>query len=145
MKPTGTQMMVASALVVAALVFSVGGPGIHAGGGHAYAGKLSALHAAADGMEGRDRAGLSEALDAGAAMLERDAAGLVTTTAQAERFVRGVLGFGYTAFAVKKYPAVAAAVQAELEKATGADDVRMTPEIRSRVVESLRESAAAIR
>lgn len=140
----GTLSWLGAAICVVALVgSSVKFDGLSGHG--AYGGRLAELHRAAGSMESVDRQGLSEALDAGATMLERDAAGLVTTTAQAQRFARGVIGFGYTSFAVKKYPPVAAAIQTELEKAAGENDVRMTPELRARVVDALRESAAAVR
>lgn len=130
-------------LLAAALVGSSVAVSPDAGAG--YAGPMPEVHRAAAGMEPVDRQGLAEALDAGAAMLGSDAAGLVSTTAQAQRFARGVLGFGYTSFAVKKYPAVASAIEAELVKATGSDDVRITPELRSRIVGAIKESAAAVR
>jgi hypothetical protein len=148
MNPT-VRMILAAGIVWYALT---GGkiPGVSpAGGGSSgpYTGPLSALHSAASGMEARDRAVLSEAMAAAGEMLEADRLGLVTTTEELQRYIRAVTEFDYIGIGkpTQKYPNVAKAFQAELEKAIGTDVAQVTPAIRSAVVAALAEASKAVR
>lgn len=111
----------------------------------AYTGPMSAVHAAAAGMDSRDRQGLSEALEAAGKMIDDDKAGLLTTTEAIQKAARGAIAFGYSSFAVGKYPKVAQSIQDELEKATGGFAVAASPAVRQRVAATLEEAAKAVR
>ena len=91
-----------------------------------YVGSLTALHQAAGSMEGGDRVGLSSTLDAAATMIESDRANAIATTEQLQAAIRATLAFGHTAFSTQKYPGVASALQAELEKASGVVRTRLS-------------------
>jgi len=110
-----------------------------------YTGPMTTIHSETRSMDKQDQQGLSEALSAASKMLADDKAGLIKTTEELQAFTRGTLAYGYTSFALAKYPRVAAAVQAELEKATGDTVQAVTPEIRSRVAEALAEAGRAAR
>ena len=133
--------------VAAAIVwYALGMPGLpSAVSVPPYGGGLAALHTESRAMQPVDRQGLAEALSAAAKMLEGDRAGLLKTTEDVKEFVRGVVAYGYTSFSVAKYPQVAAAVQAELEKAVGGEVTAVTPEIRSRTAAALVQAAEAVR
>lgn len=96
-------------------------------------------------MESQDRAGLSAALTAASQMLRADTAGLLKTTEDLQEFVRGTTAYGYSSFALKKYPAVAAAVQTELEKAVGSEIKAVESSDRARVADTLEELGRAVR
>lgn len=96
-------------------------------------------------MDARDRQGLAEALQAAGRMIEDDRAGLLTTTEAVQRAARGAVAFGYTSFSTAKYPQVAAALQAELEKASGDTSAPATPALRQKIAGVLEEAARAVR
>ena len=110
-----------------------------------YAGSLTALHQAAGSMEGGDRVGLSSTLDAAATMIESDKANAISTTEQLQAAIRATLAFGHTAFSTQKYPGVASALQAELEKASGDTVGPLDSARRSAAVATLREAAKAVK
>lgn len=111
----------------------------------AYTGPMQTVHTAAAGMDARDRQGLAEALAAAGKMIEDDKAGLLTTTEAVQKAARGAIAYGYTSFAVGKYPEVARAIQDELERATGGLSAPATPALRQRVASTLDEAAKAVR
>ena len=111
----------------------------------AYSGSLSSIHSAASEMESADRQGLSEAVRAASEMLRKDAAGLIKTTDAMQQFIRGTMGFSYTSFASKKYPAVASAIQAELEKAVGPTSQSVDAALRESVAVKLKDISEAVR
>lgn len=111
----------------------------------AYSGPLTAAHNAAASMESQDRAGLSAALAASGKMLRADSAGLLKTTEDVQEFVRGTTAYGYSSFSLKKYPAVADAVQAELEKAVGSEIKAVDSSDRARIADTLEELGRAVR
>lgn len=132
--------------VAAALVwYALGAPGLppNIAPSAGYSGSLSELHTAAGEMESSDRAGLSGSLGAAADMLEKDPARLITDTASLQRFTRGVIGFGYSSFSVKKYPRVADEVQKQLETVVGEASEALTDEKRRATVAALREMSEA--
>lgn len=110
-----------------------------------YAGSLTAVHSATRDMVAADRQGLAEALAAAGRMLADDRAGLIKTTEDLQKFVRGTLAYGYSSFSVKKYPASAAAIQAELERVVGDKIEAVTPEKRAAVASMLEEAGRATR
>ena len=110
-----------------------------------YSGPMASVHSSAAGMDARDRQGLAEALQAAGRMIEDDRAGLLTTTEAVQRAARGAVAFGYTSFATAKYPQVAAALQAELEKASGDTSAQATPALRQKIAGVLEEAARAVR
>ena len=95
-------------------------------------------------MDKADRQGLSEALTAAGKMLGDDKAKLIKKTSDIQSFTRGTMAYGYSSFALNKYPDVSRAVQAELEKAVGDEDVPVTPEIKDKTVKTLEELGRAI-
>ena len=109
-----------------------------------YNGSMTAVHSAANSMDKTDRQGLSEALTAAGKMLADDKAKLIKTTSDIQSFTRGSMAYGYSSFALSKYPDVSRAVQAELEKAVGDEDVPVTPEIKDKTVKTLEELGRAI-
>lgn len=109
-----------------------------------YTGSMTAVHSAANSMDKTDRQGLSEALTAAGKMLDDDRAKLIKTTSDIQSFTRGSMAYGYSSFALGKYPDVSRAVQAELEKAVGDEDVPVTPEIKDKTVKTLEELGRAI-
>ena len=110
-----------------------------------YTGSMTAVHASAEKMEKNDRQGLSEALTAASKMLEDDKAKLIKTTEVIQNFTRGSMAYGYSSFALAKYPEVSKAVQVELEKAVGDEITAVTPEIKNRTVATLKELGQAIK
>ena len=131
----------------------IGGLGLlfgDAGGGggskpsEPYTGSMTAVHSAANSMDKNDRQGLSEALGAASKMLADDKAKLIKTTEDIQNFTRGSMSFGYSSFALQKYPDVSRAVQAELEKAVGDEIVPASPEIKDKTVKTLQELSRAI-
>lgn len=110
-----------------------------------YNGSMTAVHSAANSMEKNDRQGLSEALGAASKMLADDKAKLIKTTEDIQNFTRGSMSYGYSSFALQKYPDVSRAVQTELEKAVGDEITAVTPEIKNRTVATLEELSKAIR
>lgn len=110
-----------------------------------YTGSMTAVHSAAEKMEKNDRQGLSEALTAASKMLEDDKAKLIKTTEDIQNFTRGSMAYGYSSFALAKYPEVSKAVQVELEKAVGDEITAVTPEIKNRTVATLKELGQAIK
>lgn len=110
-----------------------------------YVGPLAGLHTAARGMDSTSRLSLAETLDSAATMIESDKAGAIKTTEQLQAAIRATIAFGYSAFAETRYPAVAAALQEELEKSVGNTSAPLTPEVRSRTISMLREAAKAVR
>lgn len=110
-----------------------------------YTGSLASVHDAAMQMDASDRQGLSEALLAASKMLASDKASLVKTTEDLQRFVRGTVAYGYTSFALNKYPTVSAEVQKELEKAVGPTYQPVTVELRDKTVETLIELSKAVK
>jgi septal ring factor EnvC (AmiA/AmiB activator) len=110
-----------------------------------YTGSMTAVHASAEKMEKNDRQGLSEALTAASKMLEDDKAKLIKTTEDIQNFTRGSMAYGYSSFALAKYPEVSKAVQVELEKAVGDEITAVTPEIKNRTVATLKELGQAIK
>ena len=110
-----------------------------------YTGSMTAVHSAANSMESADRQGLSEALGAASKMLNDDKAKLIKTTEDIQNFTRGSMAYGYSSFALAKYPEVSKAVQVELEKAVGDEITAVTPEIKNRTVATLEELSKAIR
>jgi hypothetical protein len=150
MNATTVRMILAAGIVLYVLTDGRIPWDLLAGGGSSggpYAGPLSTLHAAAASMDPKDRAVLSEAMAAAGEMLEADRLGLVTTTEELQRYVRAVTEFDYVGIGkpTQKYPAVAKAFQAELEKAVGTDVAPVTPAIRSAVVAALAEASKATR
>ena len=113
--------------------------------GAGYSGPLTAAHTAAASMESQDRAGLSAALAASGKMLRSDPAGLLKTTEDVQEFVRGTTAYGYSSFSLKKYPDVADAVQAELEKAVGSEIKAIDSSDRARIADTLEELGRAVR
>ena len=109
-----------------------------------YNGSMTEVHSAAKSMDKTDRQGLSEALTAAGKMLDDDKAKLIKTTSDIQSFTRGTMAYGYSSFALNKYPSVSKAVQAELEKAVGDEDVPVTPEIKDKTVKTLEELGRAI-
>ena len=110
-----------------------------------YNGLMRDVHTATRSMDAHDRQGLSEALTSASKMLAEDRAGLIKTTEDLQEFVKGSLAYGYSSFSIGKYPAAALAVQSELERAVGASIQAVTPEIRSKVAETLSEAGRAVR
>lgn len=110
-----------------------------------YTGSMTSVHSAASSMESPDKQGLSEALTAASKMLDDDKAKLIKTTEDIQQFTRGSMSYGYSSFSLGKYPEVSRAVQSELEKAVGSEIVPVTPEIKSKVVATLKELGDAIR
>jgi hypothetical protein len=110
-----------------------------------YTGPLTALHSAAASMESKDKQGLSEALLAIAKMIADDRLGSIKTNADLQKMVEVGLDFGYSTFQVKRYPAVAQAVQAEISKAVGSDAGPVDVATKSRASAALEEAARAIR
>lgn len=110
-----------------------------------YNGSMTAVHSAANSMDKTDRQGLSEALTAASKMLEDDKAKLIKTTEDIQNFTRGSMSYGYSSFALAKYPEVSKAVQVELEKAVGDEITAVTPEIKNRTVATLKELGQAIK
>ena len=110
-----------------------------------YNGSMTAVHSAANSMDKTDRQGLSEALGAASKMLADDKAKLIKTTEDIQNFTRGSMAYGYSSFALAKYPEVSKAVQVELEKAVGDEITAVTPEIKNRTVATLKELGLAIK
>ena len=110
-----------------------------------YTGSMTAVHSAANSMDKTDRQGLSEALTAASKMLDDDKAKLIKTTEDIQNFTRGSMAYGYSSFALAKYPEVSKAVQVELEKAVGDEITAVTPEIKNRTVATLEELSKAMR
>lgn len=110
-----------------------------------YNGSMTAVHSAANSMDKTDRQGLSEALTSASKMLDDDKAKLIKTTEDIQNFTRGSMAYGYSSFALTKYPEVSKAVQVELEKAVGDEITAVTPEIKNRTVATLKELGQAIK
>lgn len=110
-----------------------------------YVGVYGDVHDVATQMDGNDRQGLSEALVAASRMLASDKAGLVKTTEDLQRFIRGTVAFGYTSFTLNKYPKVSAAIQNELEKTVGPTVQTVSGEMRDKTVEALVELGRAVK
>lgn len=112
-----------------------------------YSGPLTKLHEEAAKMDRKDREALGEGLIAAGEMLAADRLGLVSTTEEAQRYVKAVLEFDYLGLGkpTVKYPLVSAAVESELKKATGEDTAQMTPELRRSISAALLESGKAVR
>lgn len=110
-----------------------------------YTGSLTALHGAAGSMDAAGRRSLSDTLDAAATMIESDRAGAIKTTEQLQAAIRATIAFSHTAFATERYPAVASALQAELEKAVGSEVGPLDSAKRAGTVATLREAAKAVR
>lgn len=110
-----------------------------------YTGDLKNVNEAASQMAAEDRQGLSEALLAASKMLASDKANLVKTTEDLQRFVRGTVAYGYTSFALSKYPTVSAEVQKELEKTVGPTVQAVTSDLRDKTVATLIELSKAVK
>lgn len=110
-----------------------------------YNGSMTAVHSAANSMDKTDRQGLSEALTSASKMLDDDKAKLIKTTEDIQNFTRGSMAYGYSSFALAKYPEVSKAVQVELEKSVGDEITAVTPEIKNRTVATLKELGQAIK
>lgn len=110
-----------------------------------YTGPLKNVNDAALQMAANDRLGLAEALLASSQMLASDKAGLIKTTEDLQRFVRGTVAYGYTSFTLNKYPTVSAEIQKELEKSVGPTVQTVTNQLRDQTVESLVELSKAVR
>jgi len=110
-----------------------------------YTGSLTKLHQEAAKMEAIDRQGLSEALSEASKMLASDQLGLVKKTDELQSFCLGAISYGYTTFAVKKYPDVAALIKAEIIKTVGTKSQTVTDDLRDKTVELLAEFSRAIK
>lgn len=110
-----------------------------------YTGDLKNVNEAASQMAAEDRQGLSEALLAASKMLASDKANLVKTTEDLQRFVRGTVAYGYTSFALSKYPTVSAEVQKELETTVGPTVQAVTSDLRDKTVATLIELSKAVK
>ena len=122
-----------------------GVPGVAPSG--PYTGSMTALHTAAATMDPKDRAVLAEAMAAAGEMLAADSLGLVSTTEEAQRYIKAVTSFDYVGIGkpTTKYPAVAKAFQDELTKVIGSDVAPVTPAMRSAVAAALAEASKATR
>lgn len=110
-----------------------------------YKGDLTKLRKASREMAPEHRAALAEAFSAGASGL-RDDAGTVQTTAQWQRYVEAVSQFSYRDMGRvdKKYPDVADAIQAEVSRVAGGEEVAIGPRKRE-FVSVLSDIADAVR
>lgn len=110
-----------------------------------YKGDLTKLHKTSREMAPEHRAALAEAFSAGASGL-RDDAGTVQTTAQWQRYVEAVAQFSYRDMGRvdKKYPDVADAIQAEVSRVAGGEEVAIGPRKRE-FVSVLSDIADAVR
>ena len=128
---------------------ALGTPGMPTGGGLVpsapYSGSMSALHSAAGSMDAKDRQGLSEVMAATAAMVKDDRTQMIKTTEDVQKMIRGAMSFGYSTFSSSKYPAVASAVQSELERVVGSTIEPLDSGKRAAVVAALEEMARAIK
>jgi hypothetical protein len=89
-----------------------------------YKGDLTKVHKASREMAPEHRAALAEAFSAGASGL-RDDPGTVQTTAQWQRYIEAVSQFSYRDMGCvdKKYPDVADAIQVEVSRVAGGEEV----------------------
>ena len=112
-----------------------------------YTGSMAGLHDASRSMAADDRQSLAEAMTAGGDMLAADTRGLVNTTEKAQEFVAGILEFSYNGIGKPKtkYPAVADAISAEMQKAVGDKVGPFDAAGRARLVDSLLEAGRALR
>lgn len=110
-----------------------------------YKGDLTKLHKASREMKSEHRAALAEAFSAGASGL-RDDPGTVQTTAQWQRYVEAVSQFSYRDMGRvdKKYPDVADAIQAEVSRVAGGEEVAIGARKRE-FVSVLSDIAEAVR
>lgn len=121
------------------------GPGGAAPSAASYAGPLKELHAAARSMAPEHRAAMAEAFGQVASSMRSDTLGLVGTTRQWQRAIQGALQFGYRdgGRVDQRYPAVADAIQAEVARVAGLDDVKIVD--RQRFIDCPAEIAKAVR
>ena len=136
--------------VAAAIVwYALGMPGYQpAGGGAApYVGGATAAHTASRAMPSGDRATLSAALSAAGDALAADSLGMVADTLTAQKFVKSVLEFSYVGMGkpAAKYPAVASAIQQELEAVFGSEVSAIDAGKRSAIASKLQTLGAAVR
>lgn len=110
-----------------------------------YDGTLTKLHAASRDMSDANRDSLADTLDSAATMIASDKAAAIKTTDQLQAAIRATIGFGHTAFADQRYPAVATYIQLEMEKAVGSLSAQLTDDTRSRTAAALRECSKAVR
>lgn len=110
-----------------------------------YSGPLQDLHAAARSMAPEHRAAMAEAFGQVASSMRSDTLGLVGTTRQWQRAIQGALQFGYRdgGRVDQRYPAVADAIQAEVARVAGPDDVKIVD--RQRFIDCPAEIAKAVR
>jgi hypothetical protein len=110
-----------------------------------YKGDLTKLYKASREMKPEHRAALAEAFSAGASGL-RDDAGTVQTSAQWQRYVEAVSQFSYRDMGRvdKKYPEVADAIQAEVSRVAGGEEVAIGARKRE-FVSVLSDIAEAVR
>lgn len=144
MKPKYLRAIAGAALVWWAL----GMPGLPGGTlpvSGPYSGPMTSVRDKASEMSADDRRALSAAFSAAADMLEADTLNLVNNTEAAQRFVFGVLTFGYGGLGQpsKKYPGLADAIEAELVKVYGTDVVPIDSTKKAAIASTLREISKA--
>jgi len=110
-----------------------------------YTGPLTRLHAAAVKMAPEHRAAMAEAFNQGADSVRDDNTGLIATTRQWQRAMEGILQFAYRdgGRIDTRYPDVALAIQEELSRVAGGEEVRITD--RQRFIDCPRNLAAAVK
>ena len=112
-----------------------------------YTGTMTGLHQTSRSMAPEDREVLADAFDIGGDMVNADGRGLIKTTEKAQDFVVGLLEFDYNGIykPTQRYPALADAVQGELEKCLGDEIKPMDASDRSRFAACLDEMGRAVR
>lgn len=141
--------LIAAAAIGFVVVRSDAGKAVLGGVGRptavAYDGPMRDVNAAARRMSPEHRAALSEALKQASESTRNDTLGLLATTGQWQRAMQGALQFGYRdgGRVDVRYPEVAAALQAELSRAAGADDTRIVD--RSKLADCALELSKAVR
>lgn len=110
-----------------------------------YTGSLTRLHAAALKMAPEHRAAMAEAFTQGADSVRDDNTGLIATTRQWQRAMEGILQFAYRdgGRVDTRYPEVALAIQDELSRVAGGEEVKIQD--RQRFVDCPRQLAAAVK
>lgn len=112
-----------------------------------YSGSLTNVHSSSRSMAAKDREVMSEAFRTASDMLEADKRDLVSDTQKAQDYVIGVLSFSYVGVGkpAAKYPAVAEAIEAELQKVYGSEVKKLSPSEKQQIVDVLDEIGKAVK
>ena len=139
------------ALAAGIVWYAMGMPGVGGGGLVSplspYAGPLAAVHSAGAAMSPADRATLSAAMTAAGDALAADSRGLVDTTEEAQEFFVAVLEFSYVGMGKPsaKYPEVAKAISAEMERVVGTEVASIDAAKRQELVNAFHEAGRALK